>query len=103
MITSYDLRVIEAITRNGSLKSAAAELGVTSSAISQKLSKLEEVLGLKLANRSGRAGLMLTAKGLWLTERSKDILTELATLESDVKDRIGIVSGNLKIKCLYRA
>lgn len=97
MITSYDLRLIEAITRNGSLKGAAAELGVTSSAISQKLSKLEEVLGLKLANRSGRAGLMLTAEGLWLAERSKDILTELATLESDVKDRIGIVSGNLKI------
>ena len=52
---------------------------------------------MKLANRSGRAGLMLTAESLWLAERSKDILTELATLESDVKDRIGIVSGNLKI------
>ena len=51
MITSYDLRLIKAITRNGSLKGAAAELYVTSSAISQKLSKLEEVLGLKLANR----------------------------------------------------
>ena len=96
MITSYDLRLIEAITRNGSLKGAAAELGVTSSAISQKFSKLEDTW-LEISKSLRPRRLMLTTEGLWLAERSKDILTELATLVSDVKDRIGIVSGNLKI------
>ena len=50
-------------TEGGSLRMAACELGVTNSAISQKLAKLEERLKIQLAQRSGREGLVPTAEG----------------------------------------
>ncbi|KEP71622.1 LysR family transcriptional regulator [Thioclava dalianensis] len=46
------LRAIEAIGRCGSLSEAAAELGVTSGAVSQRLAKAEAALGITLFHRA---------------------------------------------------
>ena len=46
------LRAIEAIGRRGSLSEAAAELGVTSGAVSQRLAKAEAALGITLFHRA---------------------------------------------------
>ncbi|MFY0596197.1 MAG: LysR family transcriptional regulator ArgP [Cognatishimia sp.] len=50
-LDGQQLRALSAILRNGSFDSAAAELGVTQSAISQRLKALEENVGVKLVNR----------------------------------------------------
>ncbi|MFZ8946211.1 MAG: LysR family transcriptional regulator [Paracoccaceae bacterium] len=97
MISSADLKLVDAIAKGGSLRMAARELGVTSSAISQKLAKLEERLKIQLAQRSGRAGLVLTAEGGWLAEQAGDILNRLKGLEADLSDRKGVVAGVLSV------
>lgn len=50
-----DLRVFLTITRAGSFKGAAIQLGLTPSAVSHAMRRLEERLGAKLLNRSSRA------------------------------------------------
>ncbi|WP_113905911.1 LysR family transcriptional regulator [Aliidiomarina celeris] len=48
------LRVFDTVVRMGSFKRAAAELGVTQSAISRQLATLEQQLGIKLIQRDNR-------------------------------------------------
>lgn len=55
------LRVFEAVARLHSFKSAAAELGVTQSAVSRQLTTLEQQLGVKLIQRDNRMHALTTA------------------------------------------
>lgn len=56
------LRAFEAASRHLSIKEAAAELGVTPSAVSHQIRTLEDSLGVELLRRVG-AGLEMTAAG----------------------------------------
>ncbi len=56
------LRAFEAAARLGSFRAAAAELGLTPSAISHAISRLEDDLGVKLFRRDRRA-VRLTGEG----------------------------------------
>jgi DNA-binding transcriptional LysR family regulator len=62
-----DLAVFSAIMRTGSFKAAAIEIGVTSSALSHSLRRLEDRLGVKLLNRTTRS-IFPTAAGLMLAD-----------------------------------
>lgn len=55
------LRVFEAVARLHSFKNAAAELGVTQSAVSRQLTTLEQQLGVKLIQRDNRMHALTTA------------------------------------------
>lgn len=70
------LRTIEAIGRNGNLVRAAAELGVTSGALSQRLAKTEAALGQALFIR--------TSTGLKATESCNSILPRLSNAMSEL-------------------
>jgi len=61
------MRAFEAAARLGSVAAAAAELGVTSGAVSQQVRLLEAVLGASLVTRAGR-GIALTAEGRAVAE-----------------------------------
>jgi len=61
------MRAFETAARLGGVAAAAAELGVTSGAVSQQIKLLETVLGAKLVARAGR-GLVLTAEGRAVAE-----------------------------------
>ncbi|MFP4519955.1 MAG: LysR substrate-binding domain-containing protein [Oceanicaulis sp.] len=61
------MRAFEAAARLGGVAPAAAELGVTSGAVSQQIRLLETVLGTKLVTRAGR-GMALTAEGRAVAE-----------------------------------
>jgi len=62
------MQAFEAVARAGGVANAAAELGVSSGAISQQLHKIEESLDLRLFERGGK-GLQLSAWGrLYLAE-----------------------------------
>ena len=58
----HALRAFEAVARLGSVTLAADDLCVTHSAISHQLRQLEEWLGIRLIERSGR-GIVLTSAG----------------------------------------
>lgn len=67
-IDPADLSVFLAIARQGSFRRAAAELGVTPSALSHSLRLVEERIGIRLINRTTRS-LALTDAGARLFAR----------------------------------
>jgi DNA-binding transcriptional LysR family regulator len=67
-IDPADLSVFLAIARQGSFRRAAAELGVTPSALSHSLRIVEERIGIRLINRTTRS-LALTEAGARLFAR----------------------------------
>jgi DNA-binding transcriptional LysR family regulator len=66
-----DLATFAAVVRRCSFKQAAIELGVTGSAVSHAVRRLEERLGVKLLNRTSRA-VAPSAPGLELARQLED-------------------------------
>lgn len=71
-----NLRAFVQVVENGGISAAAQRLGVAKSAISERLSKLEETLHAKLLHRSPR-GITLTDAGKRFYERARDVLSRL--------------------------
>ncbi|MDP9318589.1 MAG: LysR family transcriptional regulator, partial [Actinomycetota bacterium] len=72
-MTSTQLRAYAAVVRLGSVKRAAAELGVSESAVSLLVAQLRKELGDKLFTRTA-AGLAFTRGGLRLATRAVEML-----------------------------
>lgn len=79
------LHYFEAVARHQSVKLAAAELGVSQSAVSHQLRELTESLGEQLIFRSGR-GIALTPTGQRLSEK---LAVTFSGLQSSVEDIVG--------------
>ncbi|WP_417436740.1 LysR substrate-binding domain-containing protein [Idiomarina abyssalis] len=90
------LRAFEALSRLGSVSSAANELSLTRSAVSHQINMLEEVVGFSLTQREGR-GIALTNKGSIYASEAK---RALAILQEASRDNRGEeVAGKLSISC----
>ena len=76
------LAFVRSVECNG-FTPAARDLGVTPSAVSKLVTRLERKLGVRLLQRSTRR-LVLTAEGEIYFERVQRIVGEIADLESDV-------------------
>lgn len=80
------LRAVEAAGRLGTALAAAEELGVTPGAISQRIQKTEEALGLPLFKR--------TSKGLLLTPTGQDIMPLLTRGMTDLASAISVLDSS---------
>ncbi|WP_143664809.1 LysR family transcriptional regulator, partial [Streptomyces sp. NRRL B-24572] len=76
MLNLERLRTLDAVARHGSVSGAADGLHVTTSAVSQQLSKLEREVGQQLLAKNGR-GVRLTDAGLLLAEHAARILSQV--------------------------
>ncbi len=72
-MTPTQLRAFAAVVRHGSVKDAAAELGVTEAAVSLNVGQLRRELGDKLFTRTA-SGLAFTPGGLRLASRAAELL-----------------------------
>lgn len=92
----YQIAAFTHVARERSFSRAAATMGVSQSAITQHVGKLEKIMGAQLFLRR-REGLELTATALELFSLSD----RLRSLEEEVTERIldfgNMSSGNLKI------
>ena len=79
MIDLQQLRAFVAIAELGGVTKAASRLHLSQPAISQRISNLEELLGIALFERIGR-GLRLTTDGEDLLMRSRRVLSEADAL-----------------------
>jgi len=70
-------RFFEAAARHLNFTQAAKEMHVTHGAVSQRIKRLEEHLGTRLFQRSGR-GMQLTDEGRRLLERVRAAISEIA-------------------------
>ncbi|MBZ4320983.1 LysR family transcriptional regulator [Streptomyces huiliensis] len=94
MLNLERLRTLDAVARHGSVSAAAAELRVTTSAVSQQLAKLERETGERLLARQGR-GIRLTDAGRLLAAHAERILSQVALARSDLEAQRGRAVGRL--------
>lgn len=79
-INPADLGFFSVLASSGSLGSAARELGITTAAVSKKLTQIEERLGIGLVNRTTRR-MSLTPEGEVYLEHARKILGEIEDME----------------------
>src|SRR5215218_8584814 len=96
MLSTADLHFFATVARSNSLAAAARELGVTPSAVTQRLQELERRIGVRLVERSGRR-LTLTDEGELLAARGQAIADDLASLSEVLAARRGVVAGRLRV------
>lgn len=96
MLDPRRLQCLHAVHVHGTVLDAAIELGLTSSAVSQQIGKLEREVGATLLERAGR-GVVLTDAALVLVEAAEEIsaVTERATAR--LEDLHGDLRGTLRI------
>ena len=91
-----NLQALVAVVETGSFTAAAERLGVAKSAVSRRVSALEERLGVQLLRRTTRRQ-NLTETGRSFYEHSARILADLDEAESAVAQEHGELRGTLKI------
>lgn len=91
-----DLQAFVAVVEAGSFTAAAERLGLAKSAISRRVSALEERLGAQLLRRTTRR-LSLTDSGSGLYERGLRILADLDEAEAAVAEEHGELRGQLRV------
>jgi len=100
------LRAFEAAVRLGGFARAAAELNVSTSAVSHQIRNLEELLGARLVERStGIGGIRLTPAGASLLPAASGALSLLEEACSQIKGvaRQLTVSANLPFSAMLLA
>lgn len=96
------LRALHAVATYGSVSAAAEALGMTTSAVSQKLAKLERETKARLIERQGR-GVRITDAAMLLVQHTEEILARVEHAESDFEAHRGEVVGQLSISAFATA
>jgi len=91
-----DLNAFLLVARSKGFRQAARESGISSSALSDAVKRLEDDLGVRLFNRTTRSVLMTDA-GRLLLERTAPALAEVASALNEVKSSRGRTSGELRL------
>ena len=84
------------VAERGSFAAAAADLGLTPSALSKLVTRIEDRLGVRLLTRTTRK-LALTAEGELFVARSRDILASIEAAEAEVTAASERPRGHLRI------
>ena len=90
-----NLPTLLALARTSSLTAAAVELGVPRSTVSRRLARLEQDLGVLLAERNTRS-FTLTAAGRQLATEAGGMLARLQTVSESVRADAGQIRGHLR-------
>lgn len=96
MTESADLRFLLTIQQAGSLIAAARKLGITPSAVSQRLQQIEKRLDTRLIERTSRQ-LRFTEEGELLCQRGAQLIQQFDDLLEDLKASHSGLFGPLKV------
>ncbi|MBI1204146.1 MAG: LysR family transcriptional regulator [Rhodopseudomonas sp.] len=96
MDATSDLRVFVRVMDRGNFSLAASDLGITPSAVSKLVSRLEDRLGVRLLERSTRR-LALTPEGETFLLRARRIVADIEEAEAEVAQARGAPRGKLRI------
>jgi DNA-binding transcriptional LysR family regulator len=99
-INSSQLELLVALVEQGSFSAAAQALGLTQSAVSHGLARLETELGLVLVER-GRRGITLTEAGHHLLPHAREITTRLQTIRQIAALASETAHGKLRLGITY--
>jgi len=87
-----DLEAILAVARTGSFRVAASDLGLSQPAVSMRIRHAEDILGVKLFNRTTRR-VTMTAHCERLSLRAEQAMSELRALAQEFKDESRLKRG----------
>src|SRR5438067_5509269 len=93
---SAELNAFVRVIERGSFAAAADDLGVTPSALSKTVTRIEDRLGVRLLTRTTRR-LALTSEGELFVARSRDILASIEAAEAEVTAASRLPRGHLRI------
>ncbi|MFK7928581.1 MAG: LysR family transcriptional regulator [Myxococcota bacterium] len=93
-----DLRHFLALAREGSVRSAGAQLGVSHSTVARRVESLESELSTRLFDRD-RDGYTLTQAGELLRPRAEHVEREMAALERDLVGLDKRLAGTIRMTC----
>lgn len=89
---------IDAVARAGSIRKAAENLNVASTALNRKIIEIERELGTPLFERLPR-GVRLTSAGEVLLNAIRRGLADLRSAESQIEQLRGLVRGVVRVGC----
>jgi DNA-binding transcriptional LysR family regulator len=84
------------VAQTGSFTAAAADLGLSASAVSKQVRSLEDRLGVRLLNRTTRR-VALTDEGRAFSERVEAIVADIAEAESALTAALSQPRGRLRV------
>ncbi|GAA2798327.1 LysR family transcriptional regulator [Crossiella cryophila] len=102
MLDLPQLHALHAVHTQGSVRAAARTLHLTTSAVSQRLARLERELGKPMLERTGR-GVRLTEAALVLVAHADRILAAVAEAEAAVEEKAGVVLGGVSVAAFSTA
>ena len=91
-----DMKTFIRIVESGSITLAAEQMNTVKSAISKRLSNLENMLGVTLLNRTTRSQ-TLTDSGRQYYQKCLKILEDIAEIETSLKNDETSLSGTIKL------
>ena len=91
-----DMYIFQRVVETGSITQAAEQMNMAKSAVSKRLSLLEQKLGITLINRTTRKS-SLTEAGQGYYQRSKRIIDEVDELNSQTSSSKSALQGTLHI------
>ncbi|RFU48576.1 LysR family transcriptional regulator [Paraburkholderia sp. DHOC27] len=100
MDTVSDLAFFVQLVRHGSLSALARDLGVTPPAVTTRLARMEQRLGVRLLNRTTRR-LSVTQEGEMYLASGAQLLAELEELERSVSSRRAVPRGLLRVNATF--
>jgi DNA-binding transcriptional LysR family regulator len=93
-----DLYILSVVVRWGSMAKAASHLATSQSAVSEAIANLEEVLGVRVLDRSPR-GVEATIYATALLKRGHVVFDELREAINDIEALSGSATGEVRIAC----
>ncbi|WP_367192919.1 LysR family transcriptional regulator [Amorphus sp. 3PC139-8] len=97
-----DLEAVLAIARRGSFRAAAVDLGMSTTALSNAIGKLEKELGVRLFNRTTRS-VSLTDAGRLFVDQIGPPLQDIRDAMNGVRSQQAMPSGTLRINTFATA
>lgn len=100
MTDAFEIRFLLVIRESKSLLEASRKLGITPSAVSQRLQQMEKKLDVRLVDRSARQ-LRFTDEGELLCVRGAELLEQFDSLLEDLHERRQGFVGKLKVNAPF--
>lgn len=95
--SASEMGVFERVVERGSFAAAAQDVGLSPSAVSKLVARLEQRLGVRLINRTTRR-LALTTEGRMYLSRSREILAAIEAAEAEIALARLSPSGTLRVQ-----
>jgi len=92
------MHYLDTVARVGSIRKAADQLAITSSALNRRIIAMEEDIGVPLFDRVAK-GVRLNAAGELLIHHFRSQLADMERVKSQIHDLQGVRRGHISITC----